>query len=310
MSRRGIATRKRTPIPWQDAANAIRIEHNRQSVRLLRFDELPQWLQDNALVRTGYRPVSGSVRTSLRSLTYIHNETFNIWSHLIPSFATLLAITTGIDSVFTSRYPEASRWDRTLLVYYLISVTACFLLSATFHTLINHSQEYYKRYLKIDYCGIMILILADFITGEYLGFYCEPNLRNFYWTLIVLCTTLTAVFVLHPSYQSHVYRNRRVGALTALGMSAFMPIAHSLMLHDAAEFAARSGLYWYLLEGSVVLIAVGFFVTKFPECWRPGKHDIWGSSHQWSHVLTVGTVVVHLTGLFKAYEVNYQLKRC
>ncbi|PSK34993.1 hypothetical protein B9Z65_1576 [Elsinoe australis] len=191
-----------------------------------------------------------------------------------------------------------------------MSVATCFFISATFHALINHSAEYYRLYLKIDYCGIMVLILADFVTGEYLGFYCEPNPRNLYWGLIGLFTASTAFFVLHAKYQSHEYRNMRVAAFTALGMSAFVPIIHGMLLYDMAEFAARSGLYWYVAEGVVVAVAVLLFVTKFPESWRPGSFDIYGSSHQWFHILTVGTVLLHLRGLWAGYDHNYHEQRC
>lgn len=59
--------------------------------RLLTFEELPQWYQDNELIRNGYRPVSGSAAASFASWRYVHNETVNIFSHLIPCVAFVLA---------------------------------------------------------------------------------------------------------------------------------------------------------------------------------------------------------------------------
>ncbi|PNS19503.1 hypothetical protein CAC42_7347 [Sphaceloma murrayae] len=286
-------------------------DHRRQRrSRLLRFEELPEWLQDDHFIQTGYRPVSNSTRASLKSLGSVHNETFNIYSHLLPASLSLLAAALIADSVLVKRYPLASQTDRLLWLYYLLSVGTCFSLSAAFHTLINHSATYYHFFLKVDYCGIMILILAHFVTGEYLTFYCEHRLRNTYWTLIIFFTFLTSLIVLHPDYQSHDYRTTRVAAFTALGMSAFGPIVHSLILHDLDEVAPRSGLYWYLIEGLVVAVAVTLFVTRFPQCCMPGKFDLWGSSHQWFHVLTVGTVLIHLRGLWGAYDTNYHLRQC
>lgn len=62
------------------------------SPALLSFDEMPHWFQDddNELVLHGHRPISHSVRTSLRSWWRLHNETVNIYSHLIPPVAFLL----------------------------------------------------------------------------------------------------------------------------------------------------------------------------------------------------------------------------
>jgi adiponectin receptor len=59
---------------------------------LLSFKEMPEWFQqdNNQWILHGYRPISGSVRASFRSWWYLHNETVNIYSHLIPAVLFLL----------------------------------------------------------------------------------------------------------------------------------------------------------------------------------------------------------------------------
>lgn len=54
---------------------------------LLSFDEMPEWFkrESNQWILYGYRPISGSIYTSLYSLSYIHNESVNIYTHLIPA---------------------------------------------------------------------------------------------------------------------------------------------------------------------------------------------------------------------------------
>ncbi len=44
-----------------------------------------------------------------------------------------------------------------------------------------------------------------------------------------------------------------------------------------------------------------------PERLRPGKFDIWGSSHQIFHVLVVAAAVAHLIGLLKAFDYNHAM---
>lgn len=41
---------------------------------------------------------------------------------------------------------------------------------------------------------------------------------------------------------------------------------------------------------------------RIPEKWFPGRHDVWGSSHQIFHVLVVVAAVSHLTGLIQAFD--------
>ena len=48
----------------------------------LSFDDIPPHLQDNEFILRGYR-AGYSFRRSLASLFRLHNETGNIWTHLI-----------------------------------------------------------------------------------------------------------------------------------------------------------------------------------------------------------------------------------
>lgn len=46
------------------------------------FSDLPQYLQDNEFITKGYR-IDYSIRDTVTSLFRVHNETGNIWTHLI-----------------------------------------------------------------------------------------------------------------------------------------------------------------------------------------------------------------------------------
>ncbi|EGD93801.1 hypothetical protein TESG_01334 [Trichophyton tonsurans CBS 112818] len=80
---------------------------------LLSFDEMPEWFkrESNQWILHGYRPISGSIYTSLYSLSHIHEESVNIYTHLIPAtlflfqgpkyrlFRTLMFVATGLSGV-------------------------------------------------------------------------------------------------------------------------------------------------------------------------------------------------------------------
>jgi|SRR5687768_1617686 adiponectin receptor len=59
---------------------------------LLLYNELPEWFkqESNRWIHHGYWPISASARLSFSSWLYIHNETINIYSHLIPAILFLL----------------------------------------------------------------------------------------------------------------------------------------------------------------------------------------------------------------------------
>lgn len=55
------------------------------------FDALPDWGKDNEYVKQGYRPSTKSFQDCFKSVFRWHNETGNIWTHLI-GFAVLVAL--------------------------------------------------------------------------------------------------------------------------------------------------------------------------------------------------------------------------
>jgi len=51
---------------------------------LLHYSHLPQWMQDNEYIHAHYRPQMSSALDCIRSgLFHLHNETVNIWSHVL-----------------------------------------------------------------------------------------------------------------------------------------------------------------------------------------------------------------------------------
>lgn len=153
------------------------------SHRSLSYERLPPWYQDNDWIRHGYRPVTNSMRACFTSWGYIHNETVNIYTHLIPAVLALLG-QGALVLCFGRFYPMAPKQDYWLVFYYLGSISVCFGLSTLYHTLSCHSAWYSDIWSRIDYFGIMVLILANFVSGVYAAFYCEPDLMKTYFAMV------------------------------------------------------------------------------------------------------------------------------
>lgn len=150
---------------------------------LLSFDQLPRWHQDNEFILHGYRPISGSSRLSFRSWSYIHNESVNIYSHLIPAVIFLLG-EWYILQYMTSRYSDITGVDIFIISFFLLTAVICLGLSTTYHTLMNHSSEVEQLWLRLDLVGIVVLTLGDFVSGIYMVFWCEPLERKIYWSMV------------------------------------------------------------------------------------------------------------------------------
>jgi adiponectin receptor len=57
-------------------------------------------------------------------------------------------------------------------------------MSATFHALVDHSQAVAKWGNKLDYTGIVALIVGSYVPALYYGFFCKPALMSSYLYLV------------------------------------------------------------------------------------------------------------------------------
>lgn len=151
--------------------------------KILKIDEVPRWYDVNPFILSGYRPQSNSVLGSLASWTYLHNETGNIYSHLIPAVVSIFAQSFMYEHV-RRQYPNLTSFDWSMLSLQLLTATICLAASTMYHTLLNHSPTVSHHWLHCDYVGIITLILGNFISGLHFGFYCDPILKYTYWSLV------------------------------------------------------------------------------------------------------------------------------
>ena len=167
----------------QAAQQASKAVAQKAKQKLLSYHQISAWYQHNEHILHHYRPESGSAAVCFHSWGYLHNETFNIFSHLLPSIAAVILELLAF-IYFTYIYPDATVRDRLVLAFFLLTAATCLGLSATYHTMMNHSNDVCHFWLRLDFVGIVILTLGDFVSGIYLVFYCEPQQQKIYWTMV------------------------------------------------------------------------------------------------------------------------------
>ena len=160
----------------------VKSKLERHRPTLLSYDEIPEWNQDNDYIRHGYRPESKSVRACLASWLYLHNESVNIYSHLLPAIL-FLAAEGLIHRYFQAHYPDSTTGDRLIFAFFLLTAATCLGMSAAYHTLMNRSKHVSELWLRLDFVGIVVLTLGEFVSGIYMVFFCEPVLQRVYWTM-------------------------------------------------------------------------------------------------------------------------------
>ena len=189
----GNTTRLRPQsIDWSNdkafASNSTNAISNGNQHCLLSFDEIPKWHQDNPYILTHYRQCVASTTHCIRSLLYLHNETVNIYSHLLPAVAFLLL------EIFFARWinalhPDALIGDRIVFALYLLSATVCLALSAAFHTMCVYSEQMHDFWLRLDFVGMTVLTVGGFITGVWFMFICGWRERIIYWYVVCFTTS-------------------------------------------------------------------------------------------------------------------------
>lgn len=185
IARKAIAMASTLRLPHSPQPTMARTEGGREEACnvLLSFNQLPKWHQDNEFILHGYRSISGSGWISFRSWLYIHNESVNIYSHLVPTIIFLLS-EWYLLQYLNSQYSYITSLDIFIFSFFIITVIICLGLSTTYHTLMNHSSNIEKLWLQFDLVGIVILILGIFISGIYMVFWCEPLERKLYWLMV------------------------------------------------------------------------------------------------------------------------------
>lgn len=233
-----------------------------------------EWQQHGSdHVQTGYRRASASVTDCLLSWTFVHNETVNIYSHILGALV-FLSLPTYVFSVsLPPRYHIATPTDVLVCTTYLLGVAACFVLSATFHTLMSHSQTLYLFGMKLDFQGVLVLMWSATVPLVYYTFPCDGRLQAFYLGLLSALAGLCSAVTFLPRFSGPHLGPYRAALFGAFGAGSFaLPIAHGLLKHGLAEMRGRAGLGW--IAATVVCNGLGLVVYGLKvstRCWFPGE---------------------------------------
>ncbi|MCQ2815685.1 MAG: hemolysin III family protein [archaeon] len=69
------------------------IKENDTSIKVIgTINEAPKFMIDNDYIKKGYRLNCDSLKKSIKSLFFLHNETINIWSHLLGAFFMIIVL--------------------------------------------------------------------------------------------------------------------------------------------------------------------------------------------------------------------------
>ncbi|GMR48781.1 hypothetical protein PMAYCL1PPCAC_18976 [Pristionchus mayeri] len=261
--------------------------------KVLDFESLPDWLQDNEFLRSGYRPPLPSVAECFKSIWSLHTETGNIWTHLIG--CVLFAF---LATWFLTRPDTHIQFQEKLIFsFFFVGAIVCLGLSFAFHTLSCHSKKILKLFCKLDYMGISMLIVGSFIPWIYYGFYCRREPKITYIVLICILGVAGGFVSMLDKFSEVAFRPIRAGVFVAMGASGVIPAVHYMLTDGIDSMFNENAFHWLLLMAGLYLTGAALYATRTPERFFPGKCDIWFQSHQLFHTCVVIAALVHYYGI-------------
>lgn len=280
------------------------------------YHELEDWQQDNHYIRSGYVRGTSSYKKCLESLFFLHNETVNIYSHLVPSSVSLVAITYYINYHLEMYDNYLGIWEKLNFELFGVAATFCMFMSSTFHCVKSHSHKVSRFGNQLDYFGIVILISCSLISSVSFALYDEPGLKSTFDVVFLFFGIVCAVLTLHPQFSTNVYRPFRSTMFILFGLSGALPVLVSLGKFGVSETSLRFGLFWLVLEGVFYIVGAVLYALRIPERFShveqdqqsllskplPGKYDIFGHAHQIFHFMVVIAAWCHWKSLLASYH--------
>lgn len=242
--------------------------------RLYRWHEAPAVLRFNPFIKSGYR-AGLSTRQCCASLLQLHNESGNIWSHLVPALLMLALVLGG----------QLQAWHGSAAAYWanVGSIFACFLGSVVYHCFQAH-HHCHDRLLKLDVCGILLVLVGGGHMVLWWGFACFPAARLAFVTAYYTCGVVSIWAALRA--QTAVGRGLPMLALLLVRLAAF---GARLVLEG---WAGTPALHHYFAMELFSLAGGALNVLRLPERWlqpedpkQPAPLDLFLNSHQIMHVL-------------------------
>ena len=152
--------------------------------RNVTWHEVSEWQLDNRYILSGYRPEKADYLEIFTSLTFLHNETCNVYTHLVGALLLPLIATAFMRALPEPQFLNVSGTDYVMFGIFFWCAESCLVFSATYHLMGSHSHNVEQFWHGMDLLGIVVVTVGTFVSGIYYIFICEPSLQKFHWAIV------------------------------------------------------------------------------------------------------------------------------
>ncbi|XP_017537416.1 adiponectin receptor protein 1a isoform X3 [Pygocentrus nattereri] len=235
--------------------------------RVIPFHVLPEWLKDNDYLLHGHRPPMPSFRACFGSIFRIHTETGNIWTHLLGLILFLCLGT--LTMLRPNMYFMAPLQEKVVFGMFFLGAVLCLSFSWLFHTVYCHSEKVSRTFSKLDYSGIALLIMGSFVPWLYYSFYCSPQPRLIYLTIVCVLGIAAIIVAQWDRFSTPRHRPTRAGVFMGLGLSGIVPTMHFTIEEGFIKATTVGQMGWFYLMGAMYITGAGLYAARIPERYFP-----------------------------------------
>tara|TARA_Y100000389_G_C17430082_1_gene502039 strand:+ start:890 stop:1717 length:828 start_codon:yes stop_codon:yes gene_type:complete len=227
----------------------------------------------NKYINRGYR-LNYDIKKTIKSLFAIHNETINIWTHLLPFFINI-GIYLQSDDIHTQ--------------IFFLSTSPIFIGSALFHLLlplINNLYQYHFL-LLLDMLGIVLGVSGI----EFYLYYKFINHYNTYFIIFFYFINLVPLINLF-NFNKHVINCRNTIIKYLFSVNSI--ILYLILNNNTNNYLNNNFLFILFLNLVFIASLIFNMILHYPEKIYSNKFDLFFSSHQIWHLI----VIFYIYGIF------------
>ncbi|CAB1353895.1 unnamed protein product [Coregonus sp. 'balchen'] len=172
-------------------------------------------------------------------------------------------------------YFMAPLQEKVVFGMFFLGAVLCLSFSWLFHTVYCHSEKVSRTFSKLDYSGIALLIMGSFVPWLYYSFYCSPQPRLIYLTIVCVLGIAAIVVAQWERFSTPAHRPTRAGVFMGLGLSGIVPTVHFTIEEGFVKATTVGQMGWFYLMGAMYITGAGLYAARIPERYFPGKCDIW-----------------------------------
>ncbi|MED6244998.1 hypothetical protein ATANTOWER_029367 [Ataeniobius toweri] len=251
-------------------------------------------------ILSGYRPIQQDWRCYLLSLFQLHNESLNVWTHLLAAPVLLLLWWANVGALgYTLDAASVP------LALFMVSSLTYLSLSVAAHLLQSHSERAHYFVFFLDYVGVAVyqygcslghyFYSSEQAWRESIGMLFLPGAAFFGWLSCAGCCFAKAKYRRPYPVQRKIFQLIPTSLAYVLDIS---PIAHRLL---TISWMQEASLPFHALQIGSFILAAFFFSCPIPERFFPGRCDFVGQGHQVFHLFLSLCTVFQLEALFLDY---------